>query len=48
VDRADWVLAPPGQDEEETVLTAFDRMSEAVECWLSDGAEMAMNRFNRS
>ena len=48
VDRADWVLAPPGPDEEETVLTAFDRMSEAVECWLSDGAEMAMNRFNRS
>ena len=48
VDRADWVLAPPGKDEEETVLTAFDRMSEAVECWLSDGAEMAMNRFNRS
>ena len=48
VDRADWVLAPPRQDEEEAVLTAFDRMSEAVECWLSDGAEMAMNRFNRS
>ena len=48
VDRADWVLAPPRQDEEEAVLTAFDMMSEAVECWLSDGAEMAMNRFNRS
>jgi len=48
VDRADWVLAPPRPDEEETVLSAFDRMSEAVECWLSDGPEMAMNRFNRS
>ena len=48
VDRAEWVLAPPRQDEEEAVLTAFDMMSEAVECWLSDGAEMAMNRFNRS
>jgi PTH1 family peptidyl-tRNA hydrolase len=48
VDRADWVLAAPRQDEEEAVLTVFDRMSEAVECWLSDGAEVAMNRFNRS
>ena len=48
VDRADWVLAPPRPDEEETILTAFDRMSEAIECWLSEGTESAMNRFNRS
>jgi len=48
VDRADWVLAPPRPDEEEMILTAFDRMSEAIECWVSDGTESAMNRFNRS
>lgn len=48
VDRADWVLAPPRPDDEERILTAFDRMSEAIECWMSDGTETAMNRFNRS
>ena len=48
VDRAEWVLAAPRPDEEEAVLTGFDTMSESVECWLSDGAEKAMNRFNRS
>jgi PTH1 family peptidyl-tRNA hydrolase len=48
VDRADWVLSAPRPDQEETILTGFDRMSEAVECWLSEGVETAMNRFNRS
>jgi PTH1 family peptidyl-tRNA hydrolase len=48
VDRADWVLSAPRPDQEERILAGFDRMSEAVECWLSDGVETAMNRFNRS
>ncbi len=48
VDRADWVLARPRPDEEESVLTELDAMAESVECWLSDGAETAMSRFNRS
>ena len=48
VDRADWVLSAPRPDQEEEILAGFDRMSEAVECWLSDGVETAMNRFNRS
>lgn len=47
VDMADWVLSAPRPDQEEEILTAFDTMSEAVESWLSDGAETAMSRFNR-
>jgi len=46
VDMADWVLSAPRPDQEETILAGFDRMSEAVECWLSEGVEIAMNRFN--
>lgn len=48
VDLADWVLSAPRPDQEERVLAGFDRMSEAVECWLEEGVEVAMNRFNRS
>jgi PTH1 family peptidyl-tRNA hydrolase len=48
VDLADWVLSTPRRDQEERVLSAFDRMSEAVESWLEEGVEVAMNRFNRS
>ena len=46
IDLADWVLAPPRDDEESAVLEAMDGMSEAVECWLAEGVESAMNRFN--
>lgn len=46
IDLADWVLAPPRDDEESAVLEAMDEMSEAVECWLTEGVESAMNRFN--
>ena len=47
VDMADWVLSAPRPDQEEEILTTFDTISEAVECWLSDGVETAMSRFNR-
>lgn len=46
IDLADWVLAPPSGPEEEEILAAFDRAVGAVECWLEDGVEAAMNRFN--
>lgn len=46
VDLADWVLAPPQDDEESVVLEAMPRMAEASECWLAEGMESAMNRFN--
>lgn len=46
IDLAAWVLAPMPRAEEEAVLAAFPRAVEAVECWLRDGIEAAMNRFN--
>lgn len=46
MDLADWVLAPPSGPQEEEILAAFDRAAGAVECWLDEGAEAAMNRFN--
>jgi peptidyl-tRNA hydrolase, PTH1 family len=46
-DLADWVLGRMSADER----TAFDgiaeEMADAVECWVVDGIERAMNRFNR-
>lgn len=46
VDLADWVLARPAAAEEEEILGVFDRAAGAVECWLREGAEEAMNRYN--
>ena len=46
-DLADWVLAPmPGEDEE-VVVGLLPDMTRAVEVWLVEGVEAAMNRFNR-
>ncbi len=46
IDLATWVLAPMPRTEEEAVLASFPRAVEAVEFWLRDGVEAAMNRFN--
>jgi PTH1 family peptidyl-tRNA hydrolase len=46
IDLADWVLAPPPADEESAVLESMERMGDAVECWLTEGVEPAMNRYN--
>lgn len=46
IDLAAWVLAPLPDPEEEAVVTALDRMTDAVEHWLREGIEAAMNRFN--
>lgn len=46
IDLADWVLAAPSDAEEEAILATFDRAVGAVECWLEDGVEAAMNRYN--
>jgi len=46
-DLADFVL-DGFTPEERTVLDGLlDPMAEAVECWLDEGIERAMNRFNR-
>jgi len=46
IDLADHVLAPPTAAEEEAILGVFDRAVAATECWIAEGAEEAMNRFN--
>lgn len=46
VDLAEWVLHAPSDAEEQLVLESFDRMAEAIELWMADGVESAMNKFN--
>lgn len=41
------VLSRFGEDERPEVELAVDRAAEAVECWLMEGWDQAMNRFNR-
>ena len=46
-DLADWVLSDFTRDERKAIDALLDPMAEAVECWLTDGIELAMTRFNR-
>jgi PTH1 family peptidyl-tRNA hydrolase len=45
-DLADYVLAPFLPEERRMLDDLLDPMAEAVECWLSEGIELAMTRFN--
>ena len=47
-DLADHVLARFDQDEAEDVERAIARAADAVETFLAEGIEVAMNRFNRA
>ncbi|HMG13648.1 MAG TPA: aminoacyl-tRNA hydrolase [Gemmatimonadaceae bacterium] len=47
-DLADFVLAPFARDEREDVLSLMPQLTEAVETWLKDGVEKAMNLHNRA
>jgi PTH1 family peptidyl-tRNA hydrolase len=46
-DLADYVLDRFSREELETLTQLLEPMSEAVECWLENGIEQAMNQFNR-
>ena len=46
-DLADWVLDAFTSDERTALDGLLSPMAEAVECWLNEGIEVAMNRFNR-
>jgi PTH1 family peptidyl-tRNA hydrolase len=46
-DLADFVLDEFTAEEQESLTSLLDPMSEAVEVWLEEGIEKAMNRFNR-
>ncbi len=42
----DYVLGRFSQDEEALLEIILERASDQVECWLDEGIEKAMNRFN--
>jgi PTH1 family peptidyl-tRNA hydrolase len=46
-DLAEFVLAEFEPEEQETLSELLEPMAEAVECWLDEGIEKAMSRFNR-
>jgi peptidyl-tRNA hydrolase, PTH1 family len=46
-DLADWVLGRMQAEERAAFDGIADEMADAVECWVVDGIERAMNRFNR-
>ena len=46
-DLADWVLGRLTADDRAAIDATLDTMAEAVECWVTDGIERAMNRYNR-
>lgn len=46
-DQADWVLEPLTRDEWTALDELMPTMCDAVDCWVADGVEAAMNRFNR-
>lgn len=46
-DLADWVLAPMPEEDEDTIVALLPEMTQAVEAWIEEGVESAMNRFNR-
>ncbi len=45
-DLAEFVLEEFPAEEWEQIAPLLDPMAEAVECWLADGIEAAMNRYN--
>ena len=45
-DMADWVLGVFRDQDALDMRDAAERAAEAVECYISDGPERAMNRFN--
>jgi len=46
-DLADYVLDRMGKSESAAIRELMPRLTEAIETWLADGIEAAMNRFNR-
>ena len=46
-DLAEYVLAAFTGDEQKDLETLLDPMADAAECWMAEGIERAMTRFNR-
>jgi peptidyl-tRNA hydrolase, PTH1 family len=48
MDPADYVLQDFSEREERVLERTLDQGTAAIEAWLSEGTEEAMNRYNRS
>ena len=46
-DLSDWVLSGMPEEDEDVVVGLLPELTEAIEAWLGEGVEAAMNRFNR-
>jgi PTH1 family peptidyl-tRNA hydrolase len=46
-DLADWVLAPFTRAEASALRELLPETADAVDCWVAEGIEAAMNRFNQ-
>ena len=47
VDQADFVLDDLPREDDQLFAALIDEMCEAVECYVAEGIEKAMTRFNR-
>lgn len=47
VPHHDYVLEPMPREDRRLVDDLLPEMAEAVECWMQDGIDAAMNRYNR-
>lgn len=47
MDLADWVLAEMDPPDEDLIIEVLPELTPAVELWMYEGTEAAMNRFNR-
>lgn len=46
MDPADYVLKNFGEQERPLMLEVYDWVTRAIECWLTEGIDIAMTRFN--
>jgi PTH1 family peptidyl-tRNA hydrolase len=46
-EQTEWVLQPFERHELRTLANLLPELADAVECWLDEGIDTAMNRFNR-
>ncbi len=46
-DLVQWVLSPMEAEDEDRVLELLSTLSDAVDLWIREGTEPAMNEFNR-
>jgi PTH1 family peptidyl-tRNA hydrolase len=46
-DMAEFVLEAPDPDDYAAIRALLDPMADAIECWVTEGIDLAMTRFNK-